>query len=1086
MKTILRTILLCISFSMYAQQPQTVEQILQQEDAFWQTSTAIVRQGINAQNGLPYLASGINYSRITPFTNLYQYNEPDHNTADARLFEQALSELYRASNKTKFVDNASYKQIKNTSASNKPDIQIGIINTDFDFLNYNEENESLGGLRLVNGIYQPIAGKPLAYTKHVTLIAPLNTTVTTGGTLTIGVNPQLFFNLDKKIDQINLDFGSGLVPIVKNQVATNPIVPNIFFKNGDLTIPFYVTYTDGSTLTTAIKINIIVPPSIGRRIATDCTIKTGVLPYNSKIPYQAWTETAPRYGKLEYKIFYANNNQTSSSCGIDRVKKPFVVIDGFDPGDKRKIELVDCDGNCQGLNKDPLTDTFIPDKYKSIYKLMSYKINPLDENEKPIDIVPLLQQNGFDVIVLNLPADRNPSDYSQVLHDYGADFIERNAMTFASFLKDMNASLKTRGITEQAVVVGPSMGGQITRYALAYMEKQQQATGDATWNHNTRLWVSMDSPHQGANVPLSIQGSTWFLGYVRGKEDVKKKFEEKLLAPATRQMLLEHWAEAISGTNPSSRYFTNYHANLDSNGLPNSKGYPMNLRKIAITNGSLSGLQEASPGQTALDMRGYIDFSIKILGLKIGWNINLFRSTQNYQYPYGSRGRIYNIAASALSLAPWLSQEFTRTTVNSLGSLDVVSGGLANSVNDFKEESIAALNNIYTIKQLNTTLRLRKDMRIPSAENIDVVPHAFIPTHSGLDTKGFANWHQPLNFNLVCTGQTPFESYFGEAVNRDHIFFTKESITWLLEELKGNKQAPSFPITQPNLLTGANTVCLNTNTTYSMDACKVPSPATWVVSPNLQIVSSTGYSITVKGLSNGLGSITATFQDGKTTSNNFWVGVAGQSVLISNSGIPYSVNNLPDGCPNYDNPFWTFKTTSEFDNVSEFIFTANGYTFTKAAINGKVIVTAKDLGMDSGRSIYVKVAPKNVCGTLSKNFGFTLYKPTTCECGIGPKCNLARISKSKQSLEPNSYSFFKIFPNPSSNIINISLFDDNNTPAKEALILAELYDLNSKKVREVTVTNNTATINVNSLPKGIYVLKINIDGAIESHQVVVE
>ena len=82
MKTILKIVLLCISFNMHAQQPQSAEQILQQEDAFWQTSTTLVKQGINAQNGLPYLASGINYSRVTPFANLYQYNEPDHNTAN--------------------------------------------------------------------------------------------------------------------------------------------------------------------------------------------------------------------------------------------------------------------------------------------------------------------------------------------------------------------------------------------------------------------------------------------------------------------------------------------------------------------------------------------------------------------------------------------------------------------------------------------------------------------------------------------------------------------------------------------------------------------------------------------------------------------------------------------------------------------------------------------------------------------------------------------------------------------------------------------------------------------------------------------
>jgi hypothetical protein len=46
--------------------------------------------------------------------------------------------------------------------------------------------------------------------------------------------------------------------------------------------------------------------------------------------------------------------------------------------------------------------------------------------------------------------------------------------------------------------------------------------------------------------------------------------------------------------------------------------------------------------------------------------------------------------------------------------------------------------------------------------------------------------------------------------------------------------------------------------------------------------------------------------------------------------------------------------------------------------------------------------------------------------------------------------------------------------------------LNGQEKRNVTVVNNTATINVNNLKKGIYILKISIDDAIESHQVIVE
>ena len=48
------------------------------------------------------------------------------------------------------------------------------------------------------------------------------------------------------------------------------------------------------------------------------------------------------------------------------------------------------------------------------------------------------------------------------------------------------------------VVIGPSMGGLISRYALNYMES-------IGVDHETRLYVSFDTPHAGANVPIGFQ-----------------------------------------------------------------------------------------------------------------------------------------------------------------------------------------------------------------------------------------------------------------------------------------------------------------------------------------------------------------------------------------------------------------------------------------------------------------------------------------------------------------------------------------------------------------------------------------------------
>jgi hypothetical protein len=52
--------------------------------------------------------------------------------------------------------------------------------------------------------------------------------------------------------------------------------------------------------------------------------------------------------------------------------------------------------------------------------------------------------------------------------------------------------------------------------------------------------------------------------------------------------------------------------------------------------------------------------------------------------------------------------------------------------------------------------------------------------------------------------------------------------------------------------------------------------------------------------------------------------------------------------------------------------------------------------------------------------------------------------------------------------------------------MAELYDIMGQPKRKTQIKNNTASIIITGLPKGIYVLNINIDGQIEGHQVIVE
>lgn len=83
-------------------------------------------------------------------------------------------------------------------------------------------------------------------------------------------------------------------------------------------------------------------------------------------------------------------------------------------------------------------------------------------------------------------------------------------------------------------------------------------------------------------------------------------------------------------------------------------------------------------------------------------------------------------------------------------------------------------------------------------------------------------------------------------------------------------------------------------------------------------------------------------------------------------------------------------------------------------------------------------------------------------------------------------NLFRIFPNPTSDVVNVMLADENKLPVNTSTITAELFDMMEQSKGSVSVLNNTASINVAALPKGIYVLKIYIDGTVEYHQVAVQ
>ena len=200
---------------------------------------------------------------------------------------------------------------------------------------------------------------------------------------------------------------------------------------------------------------------------------------------------------------------------------------------------------------------------------------------------PVLVAEGFDMennmdwdVLYNI---LNKEQLAETLRSYGRDLI---VLDYADAMRDIfeNAALARAAIdyinanrsnaTDKFTVIGASMGGLVTRIALADMDRNPALYGAS----DVDSWISFDSPHTGANIPLGIQE---FLAFFYNKDSEFAAAAELLSIlnqPAAKQMLLVHYSMTASLAGNSSN--NNFQEALDTG------GYPTSCKKIAVSNGS--------------------------------------------------------------------------------------------------------------------------------------------------------------------------------------------------------------------------------------------------------------------------------------------------------------------------------------------------------------------------------------------------------------------------------------------------------------------------------------------------------------------
>ncbi|MBT3588712.1 MAG: T9SS type A sorting domain-containing protein [Flavobacteriaceae bacterium] len=415
----------------------------------------------------------------------------------------------------------------------------------------------------------------------------------------------------------------------------------------------------------------------------------------STIAYQGYDESQAYFGEGEYELFLDT---------IDGVlDKPIIMIDGFDPGDGRDIAM--------------------------LYAALDFN----GEN-----LADILRNEGYDFIALNAPLYN--TDGKDI--DGGADYIQRNAMVLVELIDFIN---NEKVGSEELVIIGPSMGGLIARYGLSFMEQNSM-------NHETRLYISFDSPHLGANIPVSFQ---YLINYfAKGQDNAQAQavVDNVLNSPAAKEMLIDHYsAHLITGSD-----FEQDPNLLLPVGAPNFRdafqteldnlGFPQNVRNVAMINGSGNGTTIGTPGMSMIDT-----------SLDLGNNLTADISL-HFAPAAGETINVTDFTAYFIGIPVAFFDAFDESFAFTDG-LDSSPGGkgdIASGLADINDPLIDAF--IEALEQEN---------------------YSFIPTMSSLAISNENNWYE-----IPTIGDSPFVNTYVPSENEDHTALTQQNANFALAEIR--------------------------------------------------------------------------------------------------------------------------------------------------------------------------------------------------------------------------------------------------------------------------------------------------------------
>jgi hypothetical protein len=762
-----------------------------------------------------------------------------------------------------------------------------------------------------------------------------------GLSLQVKIPSTIFYsNYANQVQSIQIDFGNGngyvIVPFSQNTTIT-------YTTEGMKTWKYKLNLTNGASLYSHSKIKIekgystVAYDSQNHQRTTTNTTTT-------VYPNQRITATDSYLGKkssVHLTIDLANGHR--------QITKPLIVAEGFDIGVIISPE-----------NEYGYTDYF--DFQRSLNN--SGQLSNLIRN----------YNKDYDIIYIDW--------------DNGVDYLQRNAYALEEVIKWVNQQKASAGSTEPNVVLGQSMGGVISRWALADMEERGI-------NHDTRLFISHDAPQQGANVPIAVQYmyrqvQNQFINTSAGVlvslfSDIEEPF--KLLdTPAAKQML-KNSATNNYGLNNSSH--TSFYNELKNKGLNGSSGYPINSRNVAVSNGSECGATQFGAGSYLLQYQDtnklsfiqniiapFVSFlgggllrDIDLWGVTV---LSLFPGSSKYtidfwakSIPYGNGNQIYKGKISYTKKILWLISVTTNITnvnknqPNGVLPFDSYGGGFYPVTANIDPSLLPS--GVYLRDKFSF---------IPTASALDIGKNNIALNDSDY-LRSYVGGNPPTG-----SKSSPFVNFSSDfdtnpnIHNKPHISFNPRNGNWLANELNGTTAvADCSAFCSDTAIVGEEILCSSGN--YSIgtsqyvywsilegsDVVSLNSVSNNTTNVNQINSNKSGY-VTLRGYVNSeCGSLSLT--------KRFFVGVPNDYL---NGQIEVHPWNGPSGGLYLQN--WTRMHITNISHLTynNWEWTAN-YSMLRNSTTSQILIKPLSTG-----NMTIKARKNNKCGNgnwISKNFYVT-------------------------------------------------------------------------------------------------------------------